>query len=224
MNQTSGNCFTVQIVQTTAKTFFARLFYAKTGEPFNLTGVTEIVALFPGSNGTPIKKTFSNSGGVTVVGANGAGKIQVALTTIDTANMQANPQIAQNLQIIATIAGVAQVDTLSFGSPPIAGTTYTVTLNADPFSYRAKTNDTAQIVFTALEALIDQSSLPISAGVSGSDDTAHLVLTSLIAGLGFTDSVSSGITLTPTTLNGGVRTVFLLQQVLNIQPQNYSGS
>src|SRR4051812_13912820 len=114
-------CASVLIVQSAAKSFFARLFYSNTGEPFDLTGVTEIVALFPGANGTPVKKTYSGSGGITVVGAPGAGKIQIALSTTDTQAMQANPQIAQNLQITATISGVAQVDVLSFGSPPIAG-------------------------------------------------------------------------------------------------------
>src|ERR1700722_1733371 len=150
----NNGCSSVQIVQSAVKTFFTRLFYAKTGEPFDLTGVTEIIALFPGANNTPVKKTFSNSGGVTVVGANGAGKIQIVLTTTDTQAMQPNPQIKQNLQVIATISGVAQIDTLSMGSPPVSGTTYTVTLNGFPFAYKAQTGDTAQTVFTALQVQI----------------------------------------------------------------------
>lgn len=219
----NGNCGTIQIVQTAAKTFFARLFYAGSGEPFDLTGATEIVAVFPGANGTPVKKTLSNSGGITVVGAPGAGKIQIVLATTDTQAMQPNPQIAQNLQIIATIAGVAQIDTLSFDSPPVPGTTYKVTLDGEQFCYLAKTNDTTFTVFTALQLMIAASGLLISGVVSGSLDAAILTLTSTVAGLGFTDVVSAGITLTPTTANGGTRSIFLLQQVLNIQPQDYSG-
>lgn len=220
----SGGCPSVQIVQSAAKTFLTRLFYAKTGEPFNLTGATEIIALFPGLNNTPVKKTLSNSGGITVVGSPGAGKIQIALSTTDTQAMQSNPQINQNLQITATIAGVAQQDTLSFGSPPQAGVTYSVTLNGVTFSYLVKAGDTAQVVFGVLASLINRSGVGITAEVSGSDDSATMSLTADVAGLGFTNVVSAGITLTNTTANGGVRSIFLLQQMLSIQPQDYSGS
>lgn len=225
MNQScDGSPLQVQIVQSAAKTFFARLFYAKTGEPFDLTSVTEIVALFPGVSGSPVKKTFSNSGGITIVGADGAGKIQIALSTIDTQNMQTNPQIGQNLQIIVTISGVAQINTLSFGSPPVSGTIYSVTLNGSQFSYTAKDADTAQIVLTALAAQITAAALGITPVVSGSDNTAQMSLTAQVAGLGFAIAVSAGITNTASTANAGTRTVFLLQQVLSILPQDYAGS
>lgn len=219
----SGGCNAIQIIQSAAKSFFARLFYTGTGEPYNLTGATEIVALFPGSSGQPVKKTLSGDGGITVIGAAGAGKIQIDLSSVDTEAMQPNAQIAQNLQIIATIAGVAQIDTLSFGSPPIAGITYRVTLNGTAFSYLAKNTDTAEEVFNALAALISASGILISAVVSGSLDAAILTLTSTVPGLGFTDVVSAGITLVHSTPNGGIRSVFLLQQTLNIQPLDYSG-
>lgn len=224
MNCAPENIQAIQIVQTVSRNLFARLFYSRTLEPFDLTGATEIVALFPGADDTPIEKTLSGSGGITVIGSPGAGKIQIALSSTDTGNMQANPQIGQNLQITATIAGVAQIDTLSFGSPPVVNTTYSVALNGSVFSYKAKTGDTAFTVFTALSTQVAQSGLTISAVVSGSLDSATLALTSTIAGLGFTDMVSAGITLTHSTPNGGTRTIFLLQQVLSIQPQDYDGS
>jgi len=149
--------------------------------------------------------------------------IQIVLSTVDTGLMQANPQIGQNLQIIATLSGQAQVDTLSMGSPPVAGTTYTVTLNGLPLSYVAKAGDTAQTVLTAIRVQVVAAALPISSVVNGSGSGATLILTSTIPALAFTDTVSAGITLVATNANGGTRDIFLLQQVLNIQPQDYGG-
>lgn len=226
MNQScgsSGGCSTVQIIQSALKIFFTRLFFTKTLEPFDLTGVTEIVGLFPGTNNTLVKKTYTNSGGITVVGAPGAGKIQFDLSSVDTQNMQASPQVNQNLQVIVTISGVAQVDVLSFEDPPVGGTAYSVTLNGIEFSYQAQEGDTALTVFEALEAQISGVDLPLGAVVSGSGNSAILTFTSTIPGLGFSDVGSEGVTVTPTIANGGTRTIFLLQQVLNIQPQDYSG-
>lgn len=221
-NQNSG-CNRIQIVQTSAKVFFARLFYANTGEPFDLTGVTEIVAIFPGLNGSVIKKTLSDSGGVIVVGSPGAGKVQISLSTTDTQQMQPNTQIAQNLQFIVTIGGVAQIDVLSFAQSPVSGTAYTIILNGASFSYIASSGDTAEDVFDALASLILEADNLITPFVSGIADSAELSLTSSVPGLGFTDAVSSGITLTNGTANGGVRSVVLIQQALNIYPQDYSG-
>jgi len=157
------------------------------------------------------------------VGAPGAGKIQFDLTTVDTQNMLPAPQVNQNLQVIVTISGVAQIDTLDFESPPVSGTVYSVTLNGLQFTYKALSGDTAEDVFDALATQIEAADMPIGAVVSGSDDMAILTLTSTIAALGFSDVVSEGITLTATLANGGTRTIFLLQQVLNIQPQDYLG-
>jgi hypothetical protein len=222
----SSGCSTVLIIQSAAKSFFARLFYRLTGEPYDLTGVTEIIALLPGSDGSPVAKTLTNSGGVTVVGSAGAGKIQIALTTLDTGNLQPSPQIPQNLQVIVTLNGVAQEDTLSMGSPPIVGTLYAVTLNGQMFGYKAQAGDTAQTVFTALAAQIviaTAAGLPISAVESGSGSEGTLVLTSTVPALAFTDVVSAGITLSNTITNSGERDIVLLQQALNIQPQDYVG-
>ena len=224
MNQNSNDqAFQVEIVQTSVKTFFARLFYSKTGEPFDLTNVSEIVASFPGADGTPIQKTYNGSGGVTIVGAPGAGKIQIALTSGDTASMQPNPQIGQPLQLDVTIgSATAQQNTLSFGSPPVALTTYTVSIDDVDVSYVAQSSDTAQTVFASLMNQLEAvDELNCSFVVSGSGNDATLIITSLTAGEGFDCVVSAGITNTDTTPNAGMRTVFILPQALLIFPQAY---
>lgn len=214
----------VQIVQSEEKYFLVYLFYADTGEPFDLTSATEIVALFPGTSGTPVEKR-KTTGDITVIGSAGGGKIEIACSTVDTAAMLASPQFRQDLQIVVTISGVAQVDTYSMGQAPVVGTVYSATLDGQVFSYTAVTGDQAQNVFTSLQTQIAAASgLPISAAVNGTGNSATLVLTSTIAGLGFSDVASSGITLTATTANAGTRSIFLLKGVLNIVPQRYSGA
>lgn len=207
------------------KSFYVDLFYEDTGEPFDLTGVTEIVALFPGANGTPIEERFTN-GEISVIGASGAGKIQINCAADDTAQMlisQANGQYTY-LQVIVTIGGVAQVDTLSLAAPPVANTSYQVSLNSIAFSYTAVPGDTAQTVFNNLALQVSESSLTITPAVVGSGNSATLTLTSQIPALGFYDVVSSNITKTPTTANAGTRSIFLLRNVLDIQPQSYAGA
>jgi hypothetical protein len=207
------------------KSFYVDLFYEDTGEPFDLTGVTEIVALFPGASGTAIEERYSQ-GEVSVIGAPGSGKIQINCAADDTAQMlisQANGQYTY-LQVIVTIGGVAQIDTLSLANPPVPGQTYMVTLSGSPFSYTPVTGDTAQTVFTQIGLQVSQSGLPITPVVGGSGNSATLTLTSQIPALGFYDVVSSNITKTATTANGGTRSIFLLRGVLDIQPQSYTGA
>lgn len=197
-------------------------------EPFNLTGITEIVATFPNQ----VSERFSLSQ-VSVVGAAGAGKIQVNYSALDSLNMQANPVVTQNqdLQIIATIGGVAQVDTLSLSGGPMIGTTYSTTLNGQLFTYTSIAGDTSQTVFNALlasivgyqqtlAAMVPPVPWNINGAVSGTGNTATLVLTSAFAGLPFTDVVSN-LTLTPSTANAGTIAVFLFKFALDIQPQSY---
>jgi len=54
------------------------------GEPYDLTGYTEITAKFPTTSGTALTKTYSASGGITVTSAE-AGRLAIALTDTDTA-------------------------------------------------------------------------------------------------------------------------------------------
>jgi len=56
----------------------------ETCTPFDLTGVTEIRALFNKTDGTKLIKTYTLSGGVTIISDLG-GKIKVTLTAANTA-------------------------------------------------------------------------------------------------------------------------------------------
>ena len=197
-------------------------------EPFNLTDATEVVASFPG--GVNEKLSLSQ---VAVQGAPGAGKIGISYSALDSLDMQANPVPAQNqdLQVMVTIGGVAQEDTLSLSGGPTAGITYSMTLNGQLFSYTAIAGDTSFSVFTALLAAMNSYSatlaamLPvvawnISGVLSGTGNSATLVLTSTFAGLGFTDIVSN-LTRTASVANAGTIAVFLFKFALRIEPQSY---
>jgi hypothetical protein len=204
----------------------ADLFYVDTQEPFDLTNATEVAVLFPATTGPAIQETLGDEN-VIVVGAAGAGKIQVTCPAEDTALMQINPseQQYQDLQIVATINGVSQVDTLSIGSVS-TGAVFNVTLNSQLSTYTAQAGEDAQAVFTALATLINKltASINVSASVAGSGSGATLILTSTLGALGFSDVVSSNITKVLTTPSSGSRNIFILQAVLNIQPQSYSGA
>lgn len=225
-------CGNITIVQAMSGSFYVDLFFQDTGEPFDLTSVTEIVAAFPATvnPGPSILEKLSLSQ-VAIIGAPGAGKIQVNYSALDSSNMQINPdtQQFQDLQVVVTKSGVAQIDTLSLASP-VAGTAYSVTLNGLLFSYTAIAGDTSLVVFTALQAAMLQSTIAngtytaiVSAVVSGSGNSATLILTSLFPGLGFSDIVAN-LTLVNSTANAGTRSTFILQATLNILPASYQGS
>lgn len=194
------------------------------GAPFDLTAMTAISASFPGASGTPVVETAA-SGAVSVVGVPGAGRIQISCPGKDTLLMQANPVLEQfqDLQVIVTLSGVAQIDTLSIPGSIAAGSIFSVILEGQVFSYTANAGDTDLVVLTAIAALIAKSSpaLAIAAVVSGSAGSALLTLTSTIPALGFSDTVSSNITVVHTRANGGTRAQFVLRNVLNIIPQPY---
>lgn len=102
-----GNpCGSVTIYQGYAKTFFIDLFYTDTQAPYDLTGALEIVAAFPPTTpGPPVEETLG-SGEVVVIGAPGAGRVQIKLTAVNSALVQLNPneQQFQDLQISVTNA------------------------------------------------------------------------------------------------------------------------
>lgn len=204
------------------KTFLVQL-YQDDG-PFDLTGMTAIEASFPAPNAGSIVESFA-AGRVSVVGAPGGGRIQVTVPGVDSLRMQANPvpQQYQDLQVIVTTEGVAQVDSLTVPGAVSAGEVFTVTLNGQAFSYTASTGDTDLVVLTAIQALVAQAvqPFPISSVVSGSAGSAVMTLTSTIPALGFLDQVTANVTITATTVNAGTRAQFVLQGALNIVPQPY---
>lgn len=74
----------VTIIQGGKKSFVVRVLSQATGDPYSLTGVTEITACFMKADGTELMKTFTASGGITVVTAL-LGKLAIALTAAETA-------------------------------------------------------------------------------------------------------------------------------------------
>lgn len=228
-------CGSVTIVQGMSGSFYADLIYQDTKEPFDLTGATEIVASFPGQPNPvsllpqPVLEKLSLSQ-IAIIGANGAGKIQINYLAVDSFLMQLNPntQQFQDLQVVVTKSGVAQIDTISLSSPT-AGVVYSILLNGQLFTYTGQAGDTSQLVFNALLKQISASPLVaaptgiLTGVVSGSGNSATLVLTATFAGLGFNDVVTN-LVKTPSTANAGTRSTFLLQATLNIVPQTYQGS
>lgn len=68
------------------------------GEPYDLAGYTELTAKFPNADGTTLSRTYTSSGGVTVLSEPG-GKIQVALTDAQTALLNASDE-RQDFELI----------------------------------------------------------------------------------------------------------------------------
>jgi len=102
----SNPCGIVTIIKGSDRSFYVDLFYEDTGEPFDLTDVDEIIALFPKADGH-VDKKFSE-GDITVIGAPGAGRIEISVDDTDTSDMlvNPNPQQYQALQINVTIGSV----------------------------------------------------------------------------------------------------------------------
>lgn len=97
-------CGFVTIYQGYDKNYFIDLIYQDTGAPYDLTDCQEIIAAHPPATGsTPIEAKLTDAD-VVVVGAAGAGRIQVKLSAAKTALMQANPNEKQyqDLQISVT--------------------------------------------------------------------------------------------------------------------------
>ncbi len=95
----------ITIVAGQDKTFYLDLYYADTGEPFDLTGVSQIEARFPKAGGGHVSewKATTNTN-ITIVGAPGAGKIAIVVPAADTIQLNApgNPELLQDLQVNVT--------------------------------------------------------------------------------------------------------------------------
>jgi hypothetical protein len=73
----------VQIIQGGAVSFIIRIKDVSTGDPYDLTDVTEITTCFQNADGTELM--LSLSGGISVEGDPLIGKIKVSLTSAQTA-------------------------------------------------------------------------------------------------------------------------------------------
>ena len=200
--------------------------------PFDLTNVYEIAAIFPGLLGPVVKR--KSAGAVTVVGAPGSGRIQVAYAGADSAQMNPNPSYNayQDLDLVVTLGpsagqpAVAQVDTITLAAV-VTGTVYSIALNGVLFSYTATATDTPATVLSALYTAITvylaapTSTNPVlNVSAVYNAGTPNLVITSTLAGLGFSDVVSN-LALTNTTANAGTRAIFRLRSGLSvIAPQD----
>jgi hypothetical protein len=93
------------------KTFYLDLYYSDTGEPFDLTNATQIVATFPGASGAPVEEKLTGNENVAVMGAPGAGKISVTVPASDSALLLENPNgnQLQDLQINVTASSKTYV-------------------------------------------------------------------------------------------------------------------
>jgi hypothetical protein len=212
----------VQIGIGSDKTFQVQLF--QDGAPFDLTAMTAISASFPAPDNGSVVESVANTN-ITVLGSPGAGRIQIVCPGKDTLLMQPNPvlQQYQDLQIVVTLSGVAQVDQLSIPLTVVGGAVYSVTLNGQVFAYTASPGDTDLVVFNKLYSLMELAAFPfpISVVVSGIAGSALMTLTSTIPALGFTDIPTSNISKALITPNGGSRAQFVMRNVLNIVPQPY---
>jgi len=97
----------IKIIIGSDKKYFILL--SKCGLPYDLTGATAIAVSHPGLNQTPVVETLAG-GKVTIVGAAGAGLLQVVIPRADTANLLPNqfPQQNQDLQLEVTNAAGGQ--------------------------------------------------------------------------------------------------------------------
>ncbi len=74
----------ISIIQGGNKNFTVRIKSEATGDPLSLAGLVEISTCFLNIDGTELMKTYTASGGITVVSAP-LGKIQIALSAAETA-------------------------------------------------------------------------------------------------------------------------------------------
>jgi hypothetical protein len=109
--------------------------------------------------------------------------------------------------IPGTFTATAQVDNVAVPGSPGASTTYTITINGVSSSFTSSSSTQAQVVAGLVAAVNAQSGLGVTASNHASANTS-VDLTANTAGVPFTTSVSSGLTLTHTTANIGTGTVY----------------
>jgi hypothetical protein len=103
----------LNIIRGSDRSFIVRVAYSEpdnsseVGEPFPLTGSSEISISFPKSDGAVLTKTLTG-GAVTILNAN-TGKLKVWLSTADTASLKTGEGLSFELKIvIASVTSIVQ--------------------------------------------------------------------------------------------------------------------
>lgn len=98
----------LHIIKGSDREFTLRVIIEETCEPFDLTGVSEIRALFKKTDDTALVKTMT-SGAITVMGSPSNGKIKVLLGDADTTLLKVGEEQAFEIEIqIGTITSIVQ--------------------------------------------------------------------------------------------------------------------
>lgn len=97
---------TINIIRESDREFSVRITIKETGDPFDLTGVSQIKAYFPKTDGTALEKNLSPSGAIVVLNAL-AGKIKITLSEADTALL--NVGEAQSFEVEIQIGSITSI-------------------------------------------------------------------------------------------------------------------
>lgn len=95
----------VVIIRGSDRELFLRILVKDTGEPFDLTGATEISASFRNEDGTTLTKLLTTLG-ITVISAE-AGKIKVTLTDANTVLLKVG--VDQDFEVVIDIGSVRSI-------------------------------------------------------------------------------------------------------------------
>lgn len=97
----------IQINKGSDRQFTVRIVQDPSGEPFDLTGVTEMKAIFPNNDPNAAPVEISMTGGqITIVSAP-QGKVTLFLSEVLTVNLQAGD--SQNFEMLITISSQRQI-------------------------------------------------------------------------------------------------------------------
>lgn len=96
---------TLNIIKGSDREITVRITLKETGEPFDLTGVDEITALFRKADESVLQKTMTG-GAISILSAC-AGKIKILLTEADTASLKVGE--AQSFEIEVEVGSITSI-------------------------------------------------------------------------------------------------------------------
>jgi hypothetical protein len=96
----------LNVIRGSDREFSIRIAIKESGEPFDLTGVTQILAYFPKEDGSALVKNMVSSGDIAVLSPT-TGKIRVYLSETDTASLSVGE--VQSFEIEVQIGGVTSI-------------------------------------------------------------------------------------------------------------------